>query len=196
MIRASSLLLGLLLLNCCSCVFNRASQDRGDAPQVDDTSKGSADLNPILNQFLEGAQIRKKWQKTLLSEVVKNKAQESYLLVTYGGYSDHGQFAIYTFEDARAEYHFAKPNTENGLEKQEFSEKRFEEFLGQIKGFEKLSDYRKTSFDGSEFEFLYIRKEGESYATKRIFINSLGLHKGDEQHRKLVKAFLDLKKKK
>ena len=189
-------ILGTMAFSCCSCVFNNSAEKKPSAEVVVSQEGDLKQEAPALHSFLAKASIRKAWQETLIRTMLQEKAPEAWILVTYGGYADRGQYAIMQPENGEMSLYYAPPNSKSGLTRSALSSDRLKTFQQGVEGFNALEDYRKTSFDGTEYEFLYIARTESSYTTKRVFMNSLGIHPGDDAYRKLVKSFTDLAKKK
>jgi hypothetical protein len=179
----------LTSLSCGSCVFSKASKTPEEKPLgVRNTANGDNGLEA----FISSATVQKNWQRSLIEKFSTLGAKEAWILVSYSGYSNRGQFAVYDLGSDYA-FYYAAPNENTELKLIDTPKSKLDKFEEDIDAYEELSDYRRTSFDGMSYEFVHLDIEEGSLVTKRLFMNSLGLAKDqDEQHRELVATFAAL----
>ncbi|MDA9951260.1 hypothetical protein N9D31_01670 [Oligoflexaceae bacterium] len=181
-----------LSLCCCSCVFNKRPADT-EKQVIVDRNEASQVLDKELSAFIEEGKVRPAWQKTFATRYEKEKATAAYILVSYSGMSDRGQWALVQKNDDEFSVWRAEPNQTEKYSTKDIERSDAEKEIAVIEAAKSLKDYRRTSFDGVSYEFLILTRQGDRSDFSRIFINSLGLSDEDKSHRALVDAFNDLK---
>ena len=164
----------------------------------------------ILLDSPQKATIREKEQDKFIQSFLKDKeTEEAWGLFSYGGFSDAGQFKIFS-KTKRAFFYFSHEQLMSENKSAQDGSIVYNEFIfdkkdNRWKNFEQtvrnlgtnLEGFQITHFDAFQFDFLHLKKSNKKAYVQRVYFDDPYLRdKGTKNLRNLLTAFNKLKETK
>jgi len=161
----------------------------------------------ILLDSPQKATIREKEQDKFIQSFLKDKeTEEAWGLFSYGGFSDAGQFKIFS-RTKTALFYFSREQLMNEKKSSQdgsiaYNEFTFEKTDTHWKNFEQtvrnlgtnLEGFQITHFDAFQFDFVHLKKSNNKAFVQRVYFDDPYLRdKGTKNLRDLLTAFTKLR---